>query len=760
MRYVLPLAICLAVVWVDVGFAAGWSFDGARASWGARPELVREGERPRALRVIDGPSTVRTLAGAAPLEVRREAGDLWRFAVQGEAPEPRSMVWSAPVGTADLSPTPYFVLRYRALGLARSYAPRPLVALVGKNTAGKETGFVLLDAAEAYSDGLWHTVIGRRPLPATATELRVCVSTEDSAGSLTLGGLVFSAAAPAPPLEAGLTPKAPLSLASLQPLDLSALANDTVAAALERVLAREGLVTDGSAAPEGLAGLGSLPFHFAAGGNDLLRPEEHPEVNAEAAEFAGLKTTRKYYCPPGRDDAIAVPVGRPVSEVFLALCCELPKGGPRYAVAPGPKPYADIGALAVELRYADGESDLAFPYSLADGGYALQRMLGVYAVAADPTRKLNQVLVRNRVFGLTFSVAAATVNTSPRRLLPRLARPPAAPVATIPPTPRPRSPYLRREGQTLALGNRYYEVAVDCREGFALTRLTNHYADLAMPLAPGSGLEVRSGDTVLTGRAFSVETLAVDGLTARIALRSTVPGVPLRLELALTADTSAELKLQARVSNTGREGFGARIRFPMLRGVQLGAEEDTWLCFPRYSSVVTNRRGLFISPNDRSFCLQFVDASNPRRGGGVSLLTRNLSCAPLVYALGKTASGVTTYLEYPEEYYRLPAGRGLSLTESRLLFHGRGLASGLRGLQRLEANLVPGRSTRRTRAGSVGSSSCASTSPARPTPGRSPSTTRRPSSTGPMPSCRATPPTWAVRSRRSSISAAGATSTG
>lgn len=64
-----------------------------------------------------------------------------------------------------------------------------------------------------------------------------------------------------------------------------------------------------------------------------------------------------------------------------------------------------------------------------------------------------------------------------------------------------------------------------------------------------------------------------------------------------------------------------------------------------------------------------MDASNPRRGGGVALLTHNRDDASLVYALGKTPEGVTAYLEYPEEHYPLAAGQSRTLTETCLAFH-------------------------------------------------------------------------------------------
>lgn len=227
---------------------------------------------PRALQVFDGPADGPARDVPAAYGVTHEPRDSWQFSVRGEAPQLRSMVWTAPLAAGDLSAARCFALRYRALGLARSHAPRPVVALVEKDASGKETLSPLLDSAEVYNDDLWHVVIGRRPMPPTATALRVQVSTEDSTGSLSLGALEFFATTPVPSLERGLAPELSRAAKSLKPLDLDSLCNDTVAAALDRVLAKEGLVTDGCGVADGLSAVSGVPFHFAAGGNNLVRP--------------------------------------------------------------------------------------------------------------------------------------------------------------------------------------------------------------------------------------------------------------------------------------------------------------------------------------------------------------------------------------------------------------------------------------------------------------------------------------------------------
>ena len=637
--------------------------------WTDLSDQVRDAHRPRVLRILDAP-------GAQPVPTAEHAhsvthtADGTRFEVLGESPNLRTMRWSAPAALGDLSGATCYGFRYRARGLARSYAPRPVLAIAGTDAEGNAVTVSLLDAAEVFNDRLWHTVIGRKPLHLTAKSLEVDVSTEDSTGSFEFADVSFAVTAPELTVET-VAPDIALHLheATLEPVDITSLCNDSVAAAFERVLAQQVLVTDGAASPAALADIGGIPFAVIGDGKNIIRPEEHPEVNSEEVEFARVKTTRKYYQPPGRDDVVEAPVGMAVSEVFLLLCCELPRGGGRYAIAPGPMPYHDIGVLAVELQYADGQADFAYPYSLADGGYAMQRMLGAYAIVADPTRRLERIRLHNHVFGLSFSLAAVTVNTSSSRVLPSLAQLQPPYTVAEAPEPKPLRPFTRRQGDRIVMGNSYYQAEIDLSSGFAIRGLLNHWGNMKIDLSPASGLEVQVGDTILTGRAFKVVHVDVVGTSARITLDSTYPDIPLRAVVTLQPNGNPQLAVRADVTNLGQNALDAQIRLPVLREMTMGAVEDTWLCFPRYTSVVTDEPGFFISPNDRSFCMQFVDASNARGGAGLSLLTHNRDNSPIEYALGKSARGVTAFIQYDPTYYRLEPGQARELTETCLVFH-------------------------------------------------------------------------------------------
>lgn len=668
---VARVLLALVALWV----AAGASAQGegqqvwrplSGAEWQAVPDQVRAEETPRYLTVYDGPQP--TAVPTLPPYTATIKDGASSFAVVGCVPAPRTMDWVLPVPPADLRVFRYYAFRYRARGLARSYAPAPVLAVAGTAPDGKPVTVSLIDAAQVWNDSLWHTVVGKADFPLTVENLRVHLSTKDSLARWEIAGLELHQELPG--LPADLLGEAPLQAArnaQWRTFDLSGQVNDTLAAGFARVLAREGLVTDGGTMLPAETP-GPIAFRFAGDGA-LARPPENSSADAVPVDFLGHQTTRHYYRPPGRDDTIAVPVGQAVSELAFVMVAELPQGGPHYGIAPRPYDFSDLGALAVELRYEEGEPDWAFPYSLADRGFAVRRMVGAYVAPADHTRVLKSFVLHNRLPGKTFSLAALSANTGRTRTFPQVtAVPPPVPTLRHA-TPPARTPYVRRDGPVITLGNGYYQVVADCRQGFALARLVNRWSDAEVSLAPSSGLEIHWGDILLTGRAFHTESIEATGHAATLKLRSGLPEMPLSVTLRMVVDDTPQLRLRLSAVNTGSEPCLAEVRFPVLRGLRVGTLQDTWLFFPQYRNVLTDQPGHWRVANDRSFPLQFMDVFNPQAGAGIGLLTHNRNDARLDYSIAKSEAGVTAYVAAVPEFHRLLPGKPVEFTESSLLFH-------------------------------------------------------------------------------------------
>lgn len=101
--------------------------------------------------------------------------------------------------------------------------------------------------------------------------------------------------------------------------------------------------------------------------------------------------------------------------------------------------------------------------------------------------------------------------------------------------------------------------------------------------------------------------------------------------------------MRIEAHNTGKKELRADIRFPVLKGLRLGEQKDTWLFFLQYCNVITNEEVFCKQPNHRGFTIQFLDVFNPASGGGVVLMTHNLEQQPVQYALSKNTRGATAY---------------------------------------------------------------------------------------------------------------------
>jgi hypothetical protein len=641
-------------------------FDVASLPWKPVAEQVKPDQMPCSKIRLDGPPT--DVPPSNGLAYRAVAdGSTVAFEVDGVLPSQRTMIWQAEVETPVAgSPHDYYVLRYRARGIERSHSPVTVLAALGSSGDAK-TLLPLLTADQVINDDRWHVVVGKKALELPIGALQVQVTTGDRLGRFEVGRLSFHPSLPEIQADlVGNSRSADASNAAFQAIDLGDRCNDSTEQSFRRVLDQYGMVVDGGLKP---ASETWIPLDFPADAPNLIRPAENPALNTEKVDLLGTQTTRHYFKPKGRDDLITVPIGKRASEVFFIMAAELPPSESCYARPPWPRPVDDIESVAVELQYADGERDFAFPYSLADEGFLVRRAVACYVVPVDPERELARFVLHNRLPGKTFSLGAVTVNTSPARVVPEML-PDGSPVQ-VPQWPQPakRSAAVERDGDRIILSNTFFKMVVNCCDGFSLESLHQRYSDTAIRLAPSSGLEVELGDTILTGRAFKTESMRVDAGSATIGLRSLVPAIPIRFTVRISVDDSPQVTMNLTVENAGESPLEPTVRFPVLRAMTIGEGDHTWLFFPQYRNVITNRCGAYIAPNDHCFPMQVCDVYNPRAGVGLALLTHNRDHCSLDYSMAKTERGVSAFVQAPGELYRIEPARSVTFTESCLVFH-------------------------------------------------------------------------------------------
>ena len=598
--------------------------------------------------------------------------------MSGEVTQKRSMRWRRALPPPHSAGEQFFRLRYRASGIVREHAAYAVLQLSGQDEHGERLSTTLLDCHGVINDGRLHTLIGKLTPAVAADQVLVQMATEDSETRLRIEALeLYSDLATIPPAVASDSRVVRNEKgARFAPVPLEAdqrpLSNDSVAAAFDRVLEKHKVVVDGGrGCPAGRFVVDDVPFLIASGTKNMVRPADQADPNEGKVDFLGEKVARRDFFRLSRDDSVAVPLGgRRTTEVFFLLVCEMPAIEWRYGLPSAPYRLDDVEAFAVELIYIDGAHDWALPYSLADGGCVLARMLGAYVVAADASRPLEKVVFHNRLFGVTMSVAAVTVNTADTRVVPSLVEEtrPIEPPRLASPTVR--RPYITYRHGLLAGGNRHYEFTIDCRDGFSIRSLHSRWSPKTpWSVSPSSGLEVAVDKTVFTGRAFVVDGVQVEGGVATIALRSPHALLPLAIALRLEVDQSPHLVTRLAATNRGNTPLAATIRFPVLKDLVIGEAQSTWMFFPQYRARLSRDRGFFVAPAGPYFSHQFFDAFNPAAGVGLMTLTDNRDQFPIEYSMAKSGGGVSCSIAYPARFHTIAPGQTFQTPRASLVLH-------------------------------------------------------------------------------------------
>lgn len=590
-----------------------------------------------------------------------------RFSSEGWITQPRSATWSAPLSGRDLSRFQYLVVEYRAQWVEQGV--QPVLAITGRGGAPKAMS--LLAGQDLIADGAWHRLIARKSLPGSADELRVSLDSRHSRAYLTLRAIRFLAAGAALGASVQADTIAAIAGSDFRPIHLGRLYNTRYDSLMSGRLAEksDALVSDGGSYFSSPAiSVAGIPFSVRPNGDNLVSPPPEPAANADQIVNFGIKVKRGRVAPISRDSLIEVDVDAPATEVFLLLAGGFPYRKSAAGAPKTPTTIEDVEWFAVELLYADGSSDLAFPYSIADGRHVIHRTLGVYAVPANGKR-LRRLILHNRMPGGDVCLAALTVNTGRTRRFPNLAE-----TAPLPATPAAEPPaqalYARRSGTILQLGNRYIAVTIDAARGFAIRELKNRWLPAEqMQVESSPGLEVN-----LEGRTLAAADLQLGEIQSlpngfSVAYSSRDPEVPLDFNASVRVDTAPEIRFRLTVTNRSAAVRNTTVRFPKVSGLRIGTGDDLWYFFPKYRNALGNEPATYYSQAGLAYVMQFFDVFNPKLGGGVYLLSRDLTHKAQRYYLAKDGSGATFFLEYPELYTHLEPGQSYLCTDTAIGAH-------------------------------------------------------------------------------------------
>ena len=616
------------------------------SGWMPAPGAVASAEMPVATRTVDGTEVRQTLPC-----LFQKIGKVAHFLVNGEAGTVRAMSWETNLEQPRrLEKVSYYTIRYRARGVLRMAPVAGVVQLKGTDAASNAITLDLLNTATAFDDGEFHSVTGRIPKGMTATALQVNLKTNFSQASLEIADLQFTSELPLT-ADAGPFPET-----GFDAIPLNGLFNTSLKELYRSGLDKHAILQDAlpafSSSEIRWAG---IPFRVGTSGNNLVKPPFDDSANRKTFPFLGETGTRKNIAPQSRHDRIVIPVGKTAREAYLLLFGINNPSQRRYASPNRPLRLDDMENFHIELHYADGTRETAFPYSVENRAFYISaRTAGAYAVALNPDREVGELILHFLSYSIDFYPAALTLAPN-GRLLDAFRNPePAVELAPVIPKEQ-KAEIVWRDGQ-LAIGEYHF----DLRQGFAIASIPGG------SLHPASGILVKSGNDWFTGRSFQVDDVRITGNTVEIDLRGNTDGIRnLQLALRLRPGKTGDLIWSGMIRNNGAAAATVLATAGAIQDLKIGNPAEDMVFFPRFRAEVSAANATYRAAYGQEFMHMFFDFYNPKQKRGLMVLCDNRDHAKNEYRASKRASGLSGAVNLQELFSRLAPGQSRNLPEIR-----------------------------------------------------------------------------------------------
>jgi len=616
---------------------ASWTAPLAEFVWTDNASSIPEKLRPAFLRLHNG-STV--TGGEGVLQEARAEKNGVNFTMRGEAGKSRQMRWTAKLSKEiSVARCPFAIITFQAEGSSRSILNRPLLLLRGASDTGSGNEVLLLDANMPLNDGKSHTVVRRIPDGFTVASIEVNLFSDDDQPRFMLERMEFTPEVPA--VFTGEIHTGGKS-SGYSPVNISKQYNGSLTDFFEKSLAAHTHIFDGARELKGgTVTVSGIPFTVPGDPkNVIIMPESVPSTNT--VTFLRKQVMEKYLNPKSRNDHISIDVNLKTSEVYALLAVSAPPAE-SIAVAYAPLRLVDIECISVELMYDNGETEISFPYSIADKSCVVtSRFLAAFAAAADPSKNLKRVSIRSRYYRLNYALAGLTVLTSGKPVVPELATARRPEKTKINPEPSAKPLSVIQKGKSLIFSNRWFEYGFDLQKGFSISKVVNRWNESAsLSLSPESGLRVRVGNDIYTGAYFNAKIVRTTKTEAEIRLTSDKKELPLELNVLIAAHESPELRFTVKAVNTGTEAFSFELCLPSFQSLTIGENKQTRMFFPQMRAVDTAGMVFLRTPYGPEFPAQFFSVYNPSSGTGLMLRTDNKAQMMLDYTLSKNQSGTS-----------------------------------------------------------------------------------------------------------------------
>ncbi len=575
------------------------------------------------------------------------------FSITGKPGSVKSVKWTSEIEKFNSVDYPYIVLQYQANFLNSVY--EEVVGFTYSDDKGDIKNVTLLKTMDIIIDGLPHTIIIKNPMAGSFKKINVSLNSRSTKGSLFIKSIDFIKSEKqftnCIDYNTAATEKNP----SLKCIDISNRYNANFGQVQNGMLNSNPFINGGGQyfSTSNIT-IDKIPFQVRSAGMNLLSFPAASKINEDTINHFGYRVRRGSVAPISKDDVIEVNVQSPATEVYFLLCAEHPRINPR---APATWAYMieDIETFAVELVYADGTIDFAFPNSIKDKRHIIQETVGAYMVPANG-KFLNKIIFHNRTLDKNFYLCAVTINKNKVRQFPQLIAGPGPKSVQNVAVANPVNikPYLQYQNGIIKVGNSFIDMAIDAKNGFAITYFKNKWlGEKAMTINPTPGFEVaidkNNIDTKKIKLLNAAEITATTGKAIALNYKLNDAGVNLEFTIQVSITDEPEVGMQMTAVNTSATDVKANVIFPILNGIQMGKAEDVWYYYPSYRNYFSNQNITLDHIYSMSFPLQFYDVYNPVLGGGFYLATRETDANEMRrYGFGKNSGGINCHIEYPK----------------------------------------------------------------------------------------------------------------
>jgi len=627
----------------------------ARREWAPEqaPALIADPIAGTPLNAIEGSTD-----SPCSLETAENGAITWKMI--GEVGSMGRMFCTANMPEADYETMPYFRIRARSQGMART---------IGKYNVLTIADRPVLEPGDFYNDGALHTVTGKfETLPKAGELLQLELKSEGSGMTLVIEEFLISDKLPAD--DAMFAKAGEDAWKGFEAVDISKEFNANFTEVAEKSAMRNRHAHDYPAFSADTVSVKGVPFQVKRDGKNLIMPPFHPEKLDKKGTLHDTSLGNNYFAL-SRLDEIVIPLSGRTRELYAILGGEIPAVRNEYAAPAIPVRIADVDSFGIQIDYADGSHDRTVPRHIVWNSFGVQGTAGAYAIMVDGTKELKAVRFQNRYRHHQIGVLALSRNAGAPPVIGENLRNPAPLKMNAGKSVTEKPLAVREADGKVTFINAHFEAVFSTNDGFALVSLQNFHApDTPIALAPG-GFEIKVGSRLLTGRHFRTGkvTMLPDG--ARFTLLSKVEDLPLEVNLSVTGDADDELRFRCEITNRGDEAIWAAARMPVLNNLAVGNLADTFVYFPKHrvSNRATNG-SLFAPVHELAMHVQFMDFYNPKAGAGIAIHTRDQAAEIFDFLAVKNDSGIRAAISYPAEWSKIDPKSTRRLVDTALEFHG------------------------------------------------------------------------------------------